>query len=148
METESAASLRSDLLRLLPTLLTVVVLGGAAIVAMGGLKHRSPAVTTALAPAVAAPAPTAMPVAAPVTSKYAVAEVIYLVDSPAVQEALKTSPTLKRGTSEISFDVLLIQSPQEELAAQQILASTSAELTVLGIDLEVIDLRDPAARGP
>ncbi len=148
METESAASLPNDLLRFLPTLLTIVVLGGAAIVAMGGLKDHSTGVTTT--PAVAAPAPAAaaVPAADTVPSKFAVAEVIYLVDSAAVQEALETSPTLRRGTSEISFDVMLIQTPQEDLAAQQTLASTSAELTTLGIDLEVIDLRDSAAQGP
>ena len=33
METESAASLPNDLLRFLPTLLTIVVLGGAGLVA-------------------------------------------------------------------------------------------------------------------
>ena len=148
MESERVASPSNDLLRFLPTLLTFAVLGGAAIVAMGGLKlhHSAPAASPPAA--VVEPAPTAMPAAAPVTSKLATAEVIYLVDSPQVQEALESSPTLKRGASEISFDVMLVQTPEQELEAQETLASVASELTAIGIDLEVIDLRDPAPKGP
>ncbi len=150
IETESVASLPNDLLRFLPTLLTIAVLGGAAIVAMGGLKHHSTAGATTAPEAVAeAPVvPTALAAVAPVASQQAGAEVVYLVDSPKVQEALESSPTLKRGADGIAFSVMLIQSPEDEASAQQMLSGIASELTNLGIDLEVIDLRDSPPGAP
>ncbi|HEX5369180.1 MAG TPA: hypothetical protein VFY10_07170 [Dehalococcoidia bacterium] len=150
MESEGVASPPGDLLRFVPTLLTFAVLGGAAIIAMGGLKHDSSAgVTTA--PEAVAPAtlqPAALRAVEPASVPLVSAEVVYIVDSPSVQEALETSPTLERDSDQVDFSVLLVQTPADQLAAQQMIAGIGSELTALGIELEVIDLRDPPPVAP
>ena len=117
-QSDSVASRPSELLRFVPTLLTLVVLGGAAIIAMGGFKHH-PAADATTAPRAIVPAsiPTAPLSAMQPDIPRAAAEVLYIVDSPKVQQELETSPILKRGSGPVSFSALLVQTPEDESAA-------------------------------
>lgn len=141
-DNEGVSSLPIDLLRFVPTLLTIVVLGGAAIFAMGGLKHHAPAASAPAA--VVAPAATVEPESDARPHTF----VVYLVDSPTVAEALESSHALRDGTPRLSFSVMLVNSPESEAKTMETLSTSAQELTLAGIDFEIIDLRNSAQPKP